>query len=83
MYSKLSRGNRHGAESLDRHVGQCEESVENDAELGLEVALVVALQLILGRWQARPLGVVNQVQNEPRVVFPVAERVETLQRSNA
>ena len=51
----------HAAEALDRHVGQCVESVEHDPVARMELALVVRLESALGWRQARALGVVDKI----------------------
>ena len=83
VVGQLPAGAQHGAEALDRHVRQGEELVEDDAEVGGEHPPVVGLQLGLGWGQHRPLGVVDEVQRQPRLRLAVAEGVEPLQPGDA
>ena len=81
---RRERALRHerAAEALDRHVGQCEETVEADAELIGELAFVVGLERLLRRRQHRALRVVDEIEHQRRIAR-IAERVERLQRRDA
>src|SRR6267142_2364045 len=68
------------AEALDRHVGERVEAVEAHTVALAELALVVRLELVLGRRQRGTLRVVDQVQREP---VAVAEPVQLAQRGDA
>src|SRR5260370_38104954 len=73
---ELSVGNEDCAEALNRHVGERVEPVENNAVTLAEHALVVVLERLLLRRQRRPLGIVADVEPEPRLGAAVAEPVE-------
>ena len=67
-------------EARDRLVGDREEAVEHDAELLLELGVVVGLELGLRAGKFRAEGIVNEVQRQARAV---ADGVELLQRADA
>jgi len=59
------------------------QPVEHDAVLLAQPAAVISLQGWLGRRQDRPLGVVDQIQHQPRARLAVAEPIELLQAGDA
>jgi hypothetical protein len=80
---ELALGDQHAAKALDRHVGQGEQFVEDDAVSFAEVLFVGGLQRGLGWRQARALRVVDQVQEQPAAVGTIAQRVELPQAAQA
>jgi len=80
---EFALADQRAAEAVDRHVGQREQVVEADAELRLQLALVVGLQRALVGWQGRPQRVVDQAQRQARIGLAIAQRVELLQRRDA
>ena len=79
---ELAVGNEGRAEALNRHVGERVEPIENNAVTLAEHALVVVLERLLRRRQRRPLGIVDDVEHEPRLGAPVAEPVEGFQAAD-
>src|SRR6266480_6236255 len=77
---ELPPGDEHRAESGDRHVRERVEPVETDAEALAEHPLVVGFELFLRGRQRRSLRVIHETERQTRAV---AERVETLERTNA
>ncbi len=71
------------AKPLHRHVGQGEEVVEADAEMGHQLAPVIRLQRALRGRQHRPLWVVDEVEHQARPFLSVTQRVERLQPRDA
>src|SRR5262249_52236483 len=65
------------SEALDRHVGEREQVVEHDAVALAEDALVVGLERGLRGRQRRSLRVVDEIERQPGLPAPIAERVET------
>src|SRR5262245_36569887 len=76
---ELAVGNEDRAEALNRHVGERVESVENDAVIFAEHALVVVLERLLRRRQRRTLGIIDEVEHEPSLGAPVAQPIEGFQ----
>src|SRR5450631_3658134 len=72
---------QHGAEALDRHIGQHEQFVEHDAVAPAQYALVIRFERGL-RWrQRRPLRIVDEVKRKLRIAAET-ERVELLQSAD-
>ena len=80
---ELTFRDEHRAEALDRHVGQREQLVEDDAVVLQQMRLIGRLQGLL-RWrQRRPLRVENKIQQEIVSRRAVTERVQALQALDA
>src|SRR6266849_1958410 len=75
-------GDQDRAKALDRHVGERVEVVERDAVAFAEHAPVVGLERGLRRRQRRSLRIVDEVEHEPAVLAPVAERVESFEAAD-
>src|SRR6266404_8264217 len=80
---KLPFRNQHAAKTLNGHIGECEEPVENHAEAFSQYPPVIAFQIALGRRQVRAQWVIDQIQHEAAVVSTVTELVQTLQSIDA
>src|SRR5258706_11990720 len=79
---ELSLGDERRAESRNRHVREGIEAVEADAATRAEHPLVIRLELFLRGRERSLLRVVDEVEREAGAPRSVAERVETLQRTN-
>ena len=76
-------GNQHRAETLNRHVGQCQQPVEADVESIAKHPAIVVLQRFLRRWQNRSDRVVDQIENQAGVAGAIPQRIELLQCTDA
>jgi len=74
----LTPADEHRAEPLDRHVGEHEQAVEDDAVGLAKDALVFGLERRLRRRQRWALRIVDEVEDES-LVAAVAERIKPLQ----
>ena len=80
---ELALRDQHGAEALNRHVGERVKPIEGHALARGELALVIGFELRLRRRQCRSLRVVHEVEREPAPGHAVAERVQRAQRGDA
>ena len=60
-----------GSETRDRQIRDGVELVEDDAEMVLELALIIGFELLLGAGKKRAVRIVNQMKREIRL-NPVA-----------
>ena len=63
---ELALDRQHGAEPLDRHVGEREQMVEHNAVAFAEHAPVVGLERGLRRRQRRTLRIVDEIERQSR-----------------
>src|SRR3982751_6525623 len=61
---ELALDRQHGAETLDRHVGEREQTIEDNAVRLSENTLIVGFERLLRRRQGGPLRIVDKVENE-------------------
>src|SRR5262249_52913724 len=79
---ELAVGNKDRAETLDRHVGERIELVENNAVALVEHAFVVVFERLLRRRQRRSLGIVDEIEHEPGLRAPIAQPVQDFQAAD-
>src|SRR3954447_23865141 len=62
---ELALHRQHGAKTFDRHIGEREQMIEDNAVSLSENTLIVGFEYLLRRRQRRPLRIVDKVENQP------------------
>src|SRR4051794_6450917 len=62
---ELALDRQHGAKTFDRHIGEREQMIEDNAVSLSEHTLIVGFEYLLRRRQRRPLRIVDEVENQP------------------
>ena len=72
---KLATESQAGGKAFDRHIGKRQQAVENNPISFAQVAPKIILQGLLGRRQAGPLGVVNQIELQVGASMAIAHTI--------
>src|SRR3974390_125301 len=73
---ELALAHQRRAETLDRHIGEHVQAIEDDAVFLTEYTLVVGFERCLRRGQERALRIIDEIERKPA---SVAERIQFAQ----